>query len=52
MQKVKYFIENSLYDLEERINEFAKSYQILQISYATEKQGYSTYHYCMVLYEV
>jgi hypothetical protein len=46
MQKVKWFGEKFSIDLELKINEFAKTHKIIQISYARDK-----YHSCMVLYE-
>ena len=49
-RKVKYFYAKCGTELQIKINEFAKNYNIIQISYAythTKKEGYQ----CMVLYE-
>ena len=51
MAKVKAFNEEWQANLEFKVNDFAKKHKILQISYSTCKSGYTTYHYCMVLYE-
>ncbi len=50
MQKVRFFEEKSSYDLQEKINAFAKIYHIESISYSVTEIGYTTWHYCCVLY--
>lgn len=52
MKKVKFF-EKERYgsSLEKAINEFALTYNIIQISYSITKHGYTDWHSCLVLYE-
>ena len=49
MNRVVYFYANNGTELEMQINQFAKSYEILQISYSSD--GYKAKS-CMVLYKV
>ena len=51
MKKTTAFQEEHLMYLVKKVNEFAECHNVLQISYSTCKSGYTTYHYCMVLYE-
>ena len=48
MKEVKYFSDEYSYELERKINEFAKTHKIISISYSITK----AWHHCMVLYEV
>lgn len=52
MNKVKIFHEEYYFNLEQKINEFAREHNILNASIATEKHGYSVYYNVIVVYEV
>lgn len=49
-QKVEFFSNEHRYELQKEINEFARTHHIEDISYSTCQSGYTTYHYCCVLY--
>ncbi len=46
----KIFEEDSRYDLEKELNEFAKNNEIKHISLATSKRGYANYYAAVVSY--
>ncbi|EME8227505.1 hypothetical protein K0X99_001243 [Enterococcus faecium] len=48
--KFKIFEEDTRYELEEKLNEFAKNNEIQHISLATSKGGYTTYYAAVVSY--
>lgn len=48
--KVKYFYAYSGNDLEDKINNFCKKHEVVQISYSVVPAGYKYCHECMVLY--
>lgn len=52
MNKVRIFHEEYYFKLEQKINEFAQKYNILNASIATEKHGYNAYYTAIVTYEV
>lgn len=49
-QKVEFFEDEHKYELERKINKFAETHHIENISYSVNEIGYSTWHYCCVLY--
>ena len=51
MTKVKFFNDEYQSKLEDKVNEFIKGKNIINISYSTSKCGYSTFHYCVVMYQ-
>lgn len=51
MNKVKIFHEEYCWKLEEKINEFALKYNILNTSICTEKHGYDVYYTVIIVYE-
>ncbi|EHK0650346.1 hypothetical protein [Enterococcus faecium] len=46
----KIFEEDTRYELEEKLNEFAKNNEIQHISLTASKSGYSTYYAAVVSY--
>lgn len=50
MYKTEFFNEEHQYELEQKINKFIQNKRVINISYSTTKVGYSTHHYCCVLY--
>lgn len=48
--KIKIFEENSRYELEKKLNEFAKNNDIQQISLTAFMAGYTTYYAAVVSY--
>ncbi len=46
----KIFENNSRFDLEKELNEFAKNNDIQHISLATSKRGYANYYAAVVSY--
>lgn len=52
MYKVETFREEHRPDLERKINSFIYDKKVVNISYSTEKLGYSVYHYALVCYEI
>lgn len=49
-QKVKFFKGKTSYELELEINKFAKTHHIVNISYSVSNVGYSSEHFCCVIY--
>ena len=52
MNKVRIFHDEYYHKLEQKINEFAQKYNILNTSITTEKHGYNVYYTVVVVYEV
>lgn len=50
MAKVRFFRNESQYDLEKAVNDFIRDKNVVNVSYSTNTVGYSIYHYCCVLY--
>ncbi|MCL6150906.1 hypothetical protein J3R95_12785 [Enterococcus faecium] len=48
--KFKIFEEDTRYELEKKLNDFAKNNEIQHISLATSKSGYATYYAAVVSY--
>ncbi|WP_181044720.1 hypothetical protein [Enterococcus faecium] len=48
--KFKIFEEDTHYELEEKLNEFAKNNEIQHISLTASKSGYTTYYAAVVCY--
>lgn len=46
----KIFEEDTRYELEEKLNEFAKNNEIQHISLTASKSGYTTYYTAVVSY--
>ena len=46
----KIFEEDTRYELEEKLNEFAKNNEIQHISLTASKSGYTTYYAAVVSY--
>lgn len=51
-RKIKFFRNEHTYDLEKEVNAFAESNNVESVSYSTCESGYTTYHYCCVMYLV
>ena len=51
MNKVRFFEENSIYKLENRINEYAERKEIIAVSMNPIEVGYSHTYYATVLYK-
>ena len=50
-QRIVIFEEKKKSILEQKINEFAKTYHIENISYSIVNFGYDSYYSCCVLYD-
>lgn len=51
MNKVKYFRACSLFSLECDVEEFVRNKEVITASFCTEKHGYETEYYCLVIYK-
>ena len=51
MDIVKFFHSDSIFKLQEEVNNFIKDKFIISVSYSTSKTGYSTQHYCCIAYK-
>lgn len=50
MKKTKFFVERTYFELEQKVNEFIQSKEIISISYSVATSGIITSHCCCVLY--
>ena len=51
MYRVETFYEEYRTDLENKINAFIKNRKVVNVSYSTQKVGYSVHHFALVCYE-
>jgi hypothetical protein len=51
MLKVKMMDDESIHDLEKKVNEFIKDKRVISISYAIAPCGYGYTRECCILYE-
>lgn len=52
MNRVKIMYADGIYDLEDKINRFAESHKILNVSISTCRVGYTIQYTAAVVYEV
>ena len=51
MYRVETFYEEYRTVLENKINAFIKNKKVVNVSYSTQKVGYSVHHFALVCYE-